>query len=42
MVGEFDVGTPTLKVNVYEHGELIAEVACESAAEAADVAAEWE
>lgn len=42
MAGEFDVGTPTLQVNVYEEGELIAQIACESAAEAADVAAEWE
>jgi hypothetical protein len=42
MAGEFDVGTPTLQVNVYEDGRLIAQVACESATEAADVAAEYE
>jgi len=42
MAGEFDVGTPTLQVNVYEDGQLIAQLACESAAEAAEVAAEWE
>jgi hypothetical protein len=42
MAGEFDVGTPTLQVNVYEAGELIAQVACESAQEAAEAVAEWE
>jgi hypothetical protein len=42
MVGEFDAGTPTLQVNVYEDGALIAQVPCESADEAADIAATWE
>jgi hypothetical protein len=42
MTGEFDVGAPTLQVSVYEEGELIAQVACESAQEAAEVVAEWE
>ncbi len=42
MVGEFDVGTPTLQVNVYEDGELIEQVACESAAEAAEVVTDRE
>ena len=42
MTGEFDVGTPTLQVKVYEAGELIAQVAVESAQEAAEVAAQWE
>lgn len=27
MAGEFDAGTPTLQVNVYEDGALIAQVA---------------
>lgn len=42
MTGEFDVGTPTLQVNVYEGGVLIAQVPCESAEEAADIVAEFE
>jgi hypothetical protein len=42
MAGEFDVGTPTLQVNVYEAGRSIARISCESAQEAADVVAEWE
>jgi hypothetical protein len=42
MVGEFDAGTPTLQVNVYEEGKLITQVACESAEEAAEIVAEWE
>jgi hypothetical protein len=42
MTGEFDVGTPTLQVSVYEHGELIARVPCESTDEAADIIAQWE
>jgi len=42
MVGEFDSAAPTLQVNVYEDGALVAKVPCESSAEAADVAAEWE
>jgi diaminopimelate epimerase len=42
MTGEFDVGAPTLRVAVYERGELRAQVACETAQEAAEVVAEWE
>ena len=42
MVGEFDTGAPTVQVNVYEDGQLIAQVACESAIEAAEVIADWE
>ena len=42
MVGEFDAGAPTLQVNVYEEGDLIAQVACESSQEAAEIVAEWE
>jgi len=42
MVGEFDIGAPTLQVSVYEDGALIAQIACESTDEAAEVAAEWE
>ena len=42
MAGEFDVGTPTLQVNVYEAGRLIARVACESAEEATIAVAGWE
>ncbi len=42
MAGEYDVGSPTQRVNVYEAGRLVAQVMCESAQDAADVAAEWE
>lgn len=42
MAGEFDTGAPTLQVNVYEDGRLVTQVACESAEEAAEVAAQWE
>ena len=42
MVGEFDVGTPTLQVNVYEEGVLVAQVGCETSDEAAEIAAQWE
>jgi hypothetical protein len=42
MTGEFDIGTPTLLVNVYEAGRLITRVACESADDAAGVVTEWE
>ena len=42
MAGEFDVGAPTLQVNVYEGGRLITQIPCESAEEAADVVAQWE
>jgi hypothetical protein len=42
MPGEFDVGTPTLLVNVYEAGRLITRVPCESAGDAAGVVSEWE
>ena len=42
MTGEFDVGAPTLQVNVYEAGRLVTQVACESPEEAANVVAEWE
>lgn len=42
MTGEFDIGTPTLLVNVYEAGRLITRVPCESADEAAGVVKEWE
>jgi len=42
MAEQFDSGAPTLQVNVYENGSLVAQIGCESADEAADVAAEWE
>jgi hypothetical protein len=42
VTGEFDTGTPTLQVTVYEDGALVSQVACESADEAAEVAAAWE
>ena len=42
MTGEFDIGTPTLVVNVYEAGRLLTRVPCESADEAVGVVAEWE
>lgn len=42
MAGEFDAGAPTLQVNVYEDGVLVAQIACESADEAAEVATSWE
>ncbi len=42
MNGEYDTETPALRVDVYEHGQLVAQVPCESADEAADVVAQWE
>jgi len=42
MTNDFDIGTPTLLVNVYEAGRLITRVPCESADEAAGVVTEWE
>ena len=42
MTGEYDIETPTLRVNVYRRGELVAHVLCESADEAAAVVAQWE
>jgi hypothetical protein len=42
MTGEYDAGTPTLQVNVYERGRLVARVPCESADDAADVISQWE
>jgi len=42
MTGEYDIETPALRVNVYQHGELVAQVLCESADDAADVVAQWE
>jgi hypothetical protein len=42
MSAEYDIGTPTQRVNVYDAGRLVAQVMCEGAQEAADVAAEWE
>ena len=42
MTGEFDTGAPTLQVSVYEDGELVARVPCESAEEAAGIVSAWE
>ena len=42
MTGEYDIETPTLRVNVYRHGQLVAQVLCESADDAAGVVAQWE
>jgi hypothetical protein len=42
VAGEFDTGTPTLLVNVYEAGRLLTRVPCESADDAAGVVSEWE
>ena len=42
MTGDFDIGAPTLQVKVYESGRLIAQIACESAEEAAELVSEWE
>jgi hypothetical protein len=42
MADEFDIGAPTLVVNVYEGGKLITRVQCETADEAAGVVTEWE
>ena len=42
MTGEFDTGAPTLQVSVYEHGELVATVPCESTDEAAGIVRAWE
>jgi len=42
MTGEFDAGTPTLQVHIYERGQLIAQVPCESTEEAAGIVRAWE
>jgi hypothetical protein len=42
MTGDYDAGTPTLQVSVYEDGELVAQVPCESTEEAAGIVREWE
>ena len=42
MTIERNIETPTLRVNVYEHGRLVAETPCESLDEAADIAAQWD
>ena len=42
MSGDFDAGAPTLQVSVYENGELIARVPCESTEEAAGIVSAWE
>jgi hypothetical protein len=42
MTGDFDAGAPTLQVSVYEGGELIAQVPCESTEEAAGIVQAWE
>ena len=42
MTDDFDIGAPTLLVNVYEAGRLITRVPCESADEAAGIVTEWE
>ena len=42
MPGEFDVGAPTLQVKVYEDGELVERVPCESMQEAAAIVADRE
>ena len=39
---EFDVGSPAMQVTVFENGVVVAQVACESAQDAADAVAEWE
>ncbi len=41
-MSDYDVGSPTVRVKVYEHGGLVATIRCESAEEAADIAADWE
>ena len=38
----YNIETPALRVNVFEHGRLVGRVLCESAEEAADVAAQYE
>jgi hypothetical protein len=42
MTGEYDIETPALRVNIYQHRRLIAQVLCESADEAADVIAQYD
>ncbi len=42
MTIERSVEEPVLRVNVYEHGRLVTRVACESAEDAADIAAQWD
>ena len=41
-MSDYDVGSPTVRVRVYEEGGLVATIRCESADEAADIAADWE
>lgn len=42
MTGEYDIETPTLRVNVYRHGRLVGRALCESVDDAADYVAQWE
>jgi hypothetical protein len=42
MPGEYDTETPSLRVNVYQDGRLVAQLLCESADEAADAIAQWD
>jgi len=42
MNGEYDIESPALRVDVYEHGRLAAQIPCESAEEATDVVAQWD
>jgi len=41
-MSEFDSGAPTLRVNVYAHRVLVNRILCETADEAATIAAGWE
>lgn len=41
-MSEYDTGSPTLRVNVYANRVLVNRILCETAGEAATIAAEWE
>ena len=42
MTGEYDIETPALWLNVYEHGRRVARIPCESQEDAARVIEQWE
>ena len=42
MTRDFDTGEPTLQVTVYERGDLVTTVPCESTDEAAGIVRAWQ
>ena len=42
MAGEYDIEVPTLQLNIYKQGRLVARIPCESVDEAAVIVAQWE